>query len=59
MNSKVGKSGVLYVKNISKTTQAIPKIIVRLIKRLLDENDFASDLMMKKPESTFLMHVET
>lgn len=34
MNSKVGKSAVLYVKNNSKITQAIPKIIVRLIKGL-------------------------
>jgi hypothetical protein len=58
MNSKVGNRAVLYVSKISKITQDIRKIIKRLIEVDLVESDFASDLIMKNPESDFLMQVE-
>ncbi len=59
MNSNVGKRAVLYVKNTSKITHEVPKIIIKPFKIALVLKDFASDLIIECPKSTFLIQVET
>jgi hypothetical protein len=46
------------VKNISKITHEMPKTIIRLVKTAAVLNDFASDLIIDCPESTFFTQIE-